>query len=95
MKDIQGKYVLMDPLTGSRTLKDELELSPEEKAALEAAQTSGSAATTFAIIIGSILAAIIVIVAGSYIVRLIAKRVGTEAGIQAVKEAATHLQPDT
>ena len=95
VKDIQGKYVLMDPLTGSRTLKDELELSPEEKAALEAAQTSGSAATTFAIIIGSILAAIIVIVAGSYIVRLIAKRVGTEAGIQAVKEAATHLQPDT
>ncbi len=91
VKDIQGKNVLLDPATGRRLLKDELEMSAEERAALEAAQKSGSAATTFAIVVGSILAAIVLIVGASFIVRLLLKRANTQAGIQAIQEAATHL----
>lgn len=93
VKDLKGKYVLMDPTTGRRTLKDELELSAEERAALESAQKSGSAATTFAIIVGSILAGLVLIIGASYIVRFLLKRVNTQAGVEAVKEAATHLNP--
>ncbi len=93
VKDIQGKNVLMDPATGKRTLKDTLEMSAEERAALEAAGKSGSAATTFAIIIGSIFAAIILVVGASYISRSLLKRVNTQAGVEAIKEAATHLEP--
>ncbi len=94
VKDVKGKYVLMDPGTGRRTLKDELELSAEERAALEAAEKSGSAATTFAIIVGSILAGILLIVGASFLVRFLLKRVNTQAGVEAVKEAATHLTPE-
>ncbi len=93
VKDIQGKNVLMDPATGKRTLKDTLEMSAEERAALEAAGKSSSAATTFAIIIGSIFAAIILVVGASYISRSLLKRVNTQAGVEAIKEAATHLEP--
>lgn len=91
VQDVQGKYVLLDPGTGRKTLKDALELTPEEKAALEATQKSGSAATTFAIVLGSILAGIVLIVGASFAVRFFLKRVNTQAGIEAVKEAATHL----
>lgn len=92
VKDIKGNMVLLDPATGVRTLADTLQGSTqEEKDALKATQKSGSAATTFAIILGSIVAILIVLIGGSYIVRWILKRRNTVEGQAAVVAATVAL----
>jgi hypothetical protein len=89
VKDVKGNLVLLDPATGTRSLADTLEgSSQEDKDALNAARKSGSAATTFAVVLGSILALLIVFIGGSYIVRWILKRRNTIEGQAAVAAAA-------
>lgn len=91
VKDIQGSNVLLDPTTGARSLKDTLALSPEEQAAAAAAKNSASAAVTFAIVIGSICAFLVLIVGGSYLVRYLLKRVDTPEGMGIINDAARNL----
>lgn len=91
VKDIQGSNVLLDPATGTRSLKDTLEPTADEQAAALAAKKSSSAAITFAIVIGSICAFLVLIVGGSYIVRYLLKRVDTPEGMGIVSEAAQNL----
>jgi hypothetical protein len=91
IRDIDGQLVLLDPLTNTRVLKDEIEGTAADKAALAEIEKSKNAMKNIAAIIGSILALIILLVLGSYIVRAILNRSNTPEGAEVIAAAAVAI----
>lgn len=73
VKDINGKYVLLDPATGERTLKDALD-GGERKAEIQMALKQGDSIKTFAIVIGVIAGLVVGVLILSFATRYIIKR---------------------
>jgi hypothetical protein len=86
VKDIDGKYVLLDPATGERTLTDALE-GGEQKAEIEMALKQGDSLKTFATVLGIIFGLIVGVLLLSFAVRYILKR-QPEVDVVAVANAA-------
>lgn len=89
MKDIDGNYVLLDPKTGARTLKDTLTGTPDQKLELALSTNADAQANirTFAIIIGAITAIIVLFVGLSFAMKYVLKRsdiVSTTAAVVAI-----------
>jgi hypothetical protein len=76
MKDIDGNYVLLDPKTGARTLKDTLGGTPDQKLELALSMNTDAQANirTFAIVIGSLTAIVVLFVGISFAMRYVLKR---------------------
>ncbi len=95
VKDIDGKYVLLDPATGERTLKDAL-AGGDQKAEIAMALKQGTAIKTFAIVIGVITGLIVGVLFLSFVVRYVIKRPVPETiaqnAINAVANAAAAAQ---
>ncbi len=71
MKDIDGNYVLLDPKTGARTLKETLAGTPDQKIELALATNMDGQKyiRTFAILLGAIVAIIFLYVGISYMLK--------------------------
>jgi hypothetical protein len=93
IKDIDGNYVLLDPKTGARTLKDTLDGTPDQQIELALSTNTDAQANirTFAIVIGSITAIIVLFVGISFAMRYVLKRadVATAAAATVAAAAAT------
>lgn len=76
MKDIDGNYVLLDPKTGARTLKETLTSTPDQKIelALTANLDAEKSIRTFAIIIGVLTAVVVLFVGISFGMKYLLKR---------------------
>lgn len=73
IKDIKGKYVLLDPATGERSLKDALD-GGERKAEIQMALKQNDSIKTFAIVIGVIVGFLAGLLILSFAVRYLIKR---------------------
>jgi hypothetical protein len=75
VSDIDGKYVLLDPATGQRTLKDTLEGGDSaQKAELQLAMKQGDALKTFAVVIGVIAGILVAVIGLSFATKYIMNR---------------------
>lgn len=92
-KDLDGKYVLLDPATGKRTLKETLEAPPPGTAAQDLTITKGDTRTKslviFASVIGAIVGFLVVIVGISYLSKYVLRAAGGETVAAATGAAAT------
>ena len=95
MKDIDGNYVLLDPKTGARTLKETLTGTPDQRLELAIATNTDAQANirTFAIVIGSLTAIIVLFVGISFAIKFVLKRADTAATAAVVIAAAAATQP--
>ncbi len=84
IRDIDGQLVLLDPKTGTRSLKEEIDGTDADKAALEELEKSKTSMRNIAIILGSITALIVLFVGGSYIVNWLLNRAHVNSGNVAV-----------
>lgn len=91
IRDIDGQLVLLDPLTGTRALKEEIDGSEADKAALADIEKSKNSMKNIAAFIGSVCATIVLLVGGSFLIRWILNRVNTNSGKEAVAAAAVSL----
>jgi hypothetical protein len=91
MKDIDGNYVLLDPKTGARTLKDTLAGTPDQQLELALSMNTDAQANirTFAIVVGSITAIIVLFVGISFAMRYVLKRSDVATAAVAATAAAT------
>lgn len=96
VSDIDGKYVLLDPATGQRTLKDTLEGGDSaQKAELQMAMKQGDALKTFAIVIGVIAGIAVAFIGLSFASKYIMNRQNVAmaaAGAVTVAAATTNTQ---
>lgn len=81
-KDLDGNYVLLDPATGKRTLKETLESPPSATAAQDLKLTKNDdrlkSLLVFASVIGAIFGFIVVIVGISYLTKFVLRAAGGE-----------------
>lgn len=92
-RDLDGKYVLLDPATGKRTLKETLEAPPTGTAAKDLTLTKSDTRTksliVFASVIGAIVGLVVVIVGISYLSKYVLRAAGGETVPLAAAAAAT------
>ena len=91
--DINGQYVMLDPKTGTRALADTLQGTTDQKMDIEITKNvdASGAIEKFAIVAGSIIAFIVVILAFSLIVRYLLSR--NRQGLSAGNPASVELAP--
>lgn len=92
LRDIDGQLVLMDPLTNTRALKEEIDGSAADKLALAEIEKSKNSMKNIAIFLGSLVALIVLLVGGSFLVRLILNRSNTPEGAEVIAAAAVALR---
>jgi hypothetical protein len=91
LRDIDGQLVLLDPLTNTRALKEEIDGSAEDKAALAEIEAGKNSMRNIFIFLGSLAAIIVLLVGGSFLVRALLNRSNTPEGVESIAAAAVAM----